>query len=173
MLRVQTANPASPKEVRLVRTGVNAVGVVEHFADLYAATDQLVASSPDVRDNQVQSLCGAGCGRSDVLAEDHRARGAGWRELDHAEVAIVGSEVGVEPPPQADIKALGAIDVRYRDDDDLELHVAGHGKYRIHCAASPEQSRLSRSSDHAVRGSSTSSRTNSVCPGVTDINVVP
>jgi hypothetical protein len=42
MLRVQTANSASSKEVRLVRTSVNAGVVVEHFADPYAATDQFV-----------------------------------------------------------------------------------------------------------------------------------
>ena len=54
MLRVRTANPAPPKEVRLVRASVNAVGVVEHFADLYAATDQFVAGGLDVGDNQVQ-----------------------------------------------------------------------------------------------------------------------
>ena len=32
-------------------------------------------------------------------------------------------EVGVKPPPEAAVKALGAIDVRNRDDDDLEFHV--------------------------------------------------
>src|ERR1700724_3595463 len=90
MLRVQTANPAPPKEVRLVRASVNAVGVVEHFADLYAATDQFVAGGLDVGDNQVQSLGGAGCGPGDVLAEDDRAPGTGRCELDHAEVAVVG-----------------------------------------------------------------------------------
>src|SRR5580704_3438041 len=42
MLRVRTADAAPPKQVRLVRTSVNAIRVVEHFADLYAATDQLV-----------------------------------------------------------------------------------------------------------------------------------
>ena len=36
---------------------------------------------------------------------------------------VTDDEVGVEPPAQAAVKALGAIDVRNRDDDDLELHV--------------------------------------------------
>ena len=68
MLRVRTANPAPPKQVGLVRTGVNAVGVVEHFADLYAATDQFVAGGLNVGDNQMlRSLGGSGCGRGDVL----------------------------------------------------------------------------------------------------------
>ena len=56
------------------------------------------------------------------FAEDDRAAGAGRRELDHAEVVAPG-EVGVEPPTQAAIEALGAIGVRNRDDDDLKPHV--------------------------------------------------
>jgi len=35
----------------------------------------------------------------------------------------LGGDVGVEPPAQAAVKALGAIDVRNGDDDDLELQV--------------------------------------------------
>ena len=30
-------------------------------------------------------------------------------------------EIGVQPPPQALVEALGAIDVGHRNDDDLEL----------------------------------------------------
>src|SRR5580704_13515526 len=56
MPRVQTANPAPPKEVRLVRASVNAVGVVEHFADLYAAIDQFVAAGLDVGDKDHHDL---------------------------------------------------------------------------------------------------------------------
>jgi hypothetical protein len=92
---------------------------VEHLADLDAATEQLVAGGLDVGDDQVQPLAGAGRRRGDVLAEDDRARRARRRELDDAEV-VTGCEVGVEPPTQAAVKALGAIDVRNRDDDDLE-----------------------------------------------------
>ena len=36
---------------------------------------------------------------------------------------VTGGEVRVEPPAEIAVKALGAIDVRDRDDDDLELHV--------------------------------------------------
>jgi hypothetical protein len=43
VLRVQSANPSPPKKVRLVRTGVNAVGVVKDLADLDAAIDQFAA----------------------------------------------------------------------------------------------------------------------------------
>ena len=32
-------------------------------------------------------------------------------------------EIGVEPPPQALVEALGAIDVGHRNDDDLELQI--------------------------------------------------
>jgi len=95
---------------------------VEHLADLDAATEQLVAGGHDVRDDQVQALGGAGRRRGDVLAEDDRASGARRRELDHTKV-VTGGEVGVEPPTQAAVKTLGAIDVRNRDDDDLELYV--------------------------------------------------
>jgi hypothetical protein len=37
-------------------------------------------------------------------------------------------EVDVEPPPEARVERLGAVDVRHRDDDDLELHVHGVGR---------------------------------------------
>jgi hypothetical protein len=50
--------------------------------------------------------------------QDHRAPGAGRRELDYTEV-VARREVGVEPPTQTGIEALGAIDIRNRDDDDL------------------------------------------------------
>jgi hypothetical protein len=62
------------------------------------------------------------CRRGDVFAEDDRAPGAGRGKLDHAEV-VLAVVVGVEPPPEAAVKALGAIDVRNRDDGDLQLHV--------------------------------------------------
>ena len=88
-----------PKQVGFVRASVHTAGVVEHLADLDAATEQLFAGSLDVGDDQVQALGGAGCRRGDVLAEDDRAPGARRRELDHAEVFTV-VVVGVEPPPE-------------------------------------------------------------------------
>jgi hypothetical protein len=69
----------------------------------------------------VESLKRAGRGQSYVLAEDDRAAGTGRRELDDAEV-IPGRVVQVEPPTQLALEALGAINVRDRDDDHLELH---------------------------------------------------
>ena len=36
---------------------------------------------------------------------------------------ITDDEVGVEPPAQAAVEVLGALDVRDRDDDDLELQI--------------------------------------------------
>ena len=46
----------------------------------------------------------------------------GRRELDDAKLVTRG-EVGVEPPPEAPVELLRAIDIRNRDDDDLEFHV--------------------------------------------------
>ena len=70
MLGVRTANLDPPKQVGLVRAGVNASGTVEHFADLHTATDQFFAGCLDVGDDQVQALGGAGVGGGNVLAED-------------------------------------------------------------------------------------------------------
>src|SRR5262245_37339762 len=47
---------------------------------------------------------------------------AGRREL-HDTASVPAQEVGVEPPTELPVKELGAIDVRHRNDDDLELHV--------------------------------------------------
>ena len=73
MLGVRTVDPDPPKQVGLVRASVHAAGAVEHLADLNAATEQFVAGSLDVRDDQVQALGGAGRRGGDVLAEDDRA----------------------------------------------------------------------------------------------------
>src|SRR5215510_11904529 len=89
MLGIRTANPEAPKQVRLVRTSIHTAGVMEHLADLDAATKQLFAGGLDVRDDQVQALGGAGCRRGDVFAEDDRAPGAGRCKLDHAEVFTI------------------------------------------------------------------------------------
>ena len=73
MLRIRTADSTAPKQVGLVRTSVDAAGLVEHLADLDSAPEQLVASGLDIRDDQVESLGGAGCCRGDVLSEDDGA----------------------------------------------------------------------------------------------------
>ena len=59
------------------------------------------------------------------------------RELDHAPV-VAGGEVGVEPPTQVAVKALGAIDVRNGDDDDLELHVDRTSCRRLDCGVAAD-----------------------------------
>src|SRR5271155_3922190 len=125
MLGIRTADAEPPKQVGLVRASVHAL-VVEHLADLDAATEELVAGGGDVGDDQVQALGGAGCCPVDVPAEDDRASGARRRELDHAEVAAV-VVVGVEPPPEPRVKLLRAVDIRDGDDDDLELGVDSRG----------------------------------------------
>src|SRR6185295_18443822 len=108
MIRILSAYSLPPKQVRLVRTGVHAAGVVEHLADLYSAPKQFFARGLDIRDDQVHALRGTRCCRRDILTEDHRAPRARRRELQHAEV-ISTVVVGVEPPPETSIKLLRAI----------------------------------------------------------------
>src|SRR5262249_3204959 len=105
MLGVAAADPMSTKQVRFVRASVYTGRVMEHFADLYAATKQLFASSLDVGDDQVQALGGTRCCRSDVLAEDDRAPGARRRELHNVEVFPI-VVIGVEPPTEALVELL-------------------------------------------------------------------
>src|SRR5262249_35802426 len=51
-----------------------------------------------------------------------RARRAGRRELDDPHTVIEG-EVGVQPPTETAVEALGAIDVRHRNDYDFQLGI--------------------------------------------------
>src|SRR5882672_397129 len=51
MLGIRTADPDPSKQVGLVRARVHASGVVEHFADLDAAIEQLFAGGLDVGDD--------------------------------------------------------------------------------------------------------------------------
>jgi hypothetical protein len=46
----------------------------------------------------------------------------GGRELYDPE-AIIEREVGVQPPPEATIELLRAVDICDRDDDHLKLHI--------------------------------------------------
>src|SRR4029077_3826497 len=89
--------------------------------DLDTGGNQLVPGDLDVRNDQ-ESLGGTGSGRRDVVAELDRAPGARRRELDQAET-LGGGAVEVEPPSDPLVKPLRAVDIRNRDDDDLELHV--------------------------------------------------
>jgi hypothetical protein len=61
-------------------------------------------------------------GRGEPGAERDRDAGARGRELDDAK-AVEGGVVGVEPPAQALVELLGPVDVGYRDDLDLQVHV--------------------------------------------------
>ena len=54
----------------------------------------------------------------------NRARGAGGRELDAAAILV---EVGVEPPAEALIELLRALDIRHGDGDHLELQIERRG----------------------------------------------
>src|SRR5260370_28674021 len=99
MLGIRTADPAPPKQVGLVWASVHAAGIVEHIADLDAATEQLVSGGRDVGDAQVQALGGARCCRGDVLAAYARAPGSRRRELVHAE-GVPLAVVGIEPLTQ-------------------------------------------------------------------------
>ena len=122
MLGVRTVDPDPPKQVGLVRTGVGVGGAMKHFADLNAATEQILAGGLDVIDDQIQALGRAGSRPGDVLAEDDRARGARPRELNDAKILTV-VVVGVEPPPEPRVELLRAIDIRDGDNYDFELHV--------------------------------------------------
>jgi hypothetical protein len=95
---------------------------VENLAGLDAATEQFVPCRLDVGDDQVQALSRARARRRDVVAEDHRAPGAGRRELDPAPVATSG-EISVESPPEPCVKLLRAVDIRDGDDNHFELLV--------------------------------------------------
>src|SRR5262249_55891324 len=86
-----------------------------------AVAEELGSRSLDVGDDEVEKLGRAGGRRSDARAEDDRARRARGRELKHAAAAL--SDVGVLPPAELLVELRHAVDVRDRDDDDLELHV--------------------------------------------------
>ena len=53
MLGVPTADPFPPKQVGLIWASVYAAGVMEHLADLYAATQQFSAARLNVGDDQI------------------------------------------------------------------------------------------------------------------------
>src|SRR5580658_9919245 len=125
MLGIWAADADASKQVCLVLARVHS-GVVEHFADLYAALEQRFAGCRDIGDDQIQALRGAGRRRGDVLAEDDRAPGSRRRELSYAETfpAVV---VGVEPPAKLRVERFGAVHIRDGDHYDLEFHIASRG----------------------------------------------
>ena len=97
-------------------------GDVEHLTHIDTATDELGARRLDVGYHEEQSLCRAWRGRRHPLAEVDRGRRARRREL-YAPKMVTDDEVGIEPPAQAAVELLGAIDVRDGNGGDLELHV--------------------------------------------------
>src|SRR5262245_25070721 len=100
---------------------------VEHFTHVGTSADELGACGPDVCDDQPRSSVAAALR---ILAKMDRARRAGRRQLYDA-TAVSARQVGVQPPPQALVEALRAIDVRHGHDDDLEFHVDHPGaEYR-------------------------------------------
>jgi hypothetical protein len=99
-------------------------GIVEGFGHLDTAIDELGARCLDVGHDGIEALCRARHGRRDSPAEDDRARRSWGRKLHDPELVAPG-EFGVEPPTQVAVKALGAIDVRNGDDDDLEFRRPG------------------------------------------------
>src|SRR5687767_8845698 len=107
--------------------GLSRTGAVEHFAHADAAIDEFGARGLDVGHDQIESARRARRGRRESLAEVDRARRARRREL-HAPELVTDHEVSVEPPTQFAVEALGAIDVRNRNYDGLELevHLATH-----------------------------------------------
>jgi hypothetical protein len=46
-----------------------------------------------------------------------------WRSELHDPERVTDDEIDIESPAQVPVKMFGAIDVRNRDDDDLELHI--------------------------------------------------
>ena len=105
---------------------------MEHLAHVGAVGDELGARGLDVGDDEERSLNRARHGRRDPLAEDDRARRAGRCQL-HRPPVVTDGEIGVQPPPQALVEALGAIDVGHRNDDDLELQIDRRGGRDLGC----------------------------------------
>ena len=94
---------------------------VPDLADVRAVADQVVAGGLDVVDDQVHVLHRARRHRRQPHPELDRGRRARRGEL-HDPVVLVDREVGVEPPPEALVERLGAIDVGHRQHRDLVAH---------------------------------------------------
>jgi hypothetical protein len=134
MRGIRTPDPFPPKQVGFVRPIVLAAGTVEHLADFDAAPKQFFAGGLDIGDDQVKTLSGAGGGCGNVLAEDDRASGTRWSELDHAEIRAA-VEFAVEAPPEFGVELLRAVNIRDRDDDYRTSSPPSQGLcgWLIHC----------------------------------------
>src|SRR5262249_46773119 len=88
---------------------------VKYLAHLDAAQNELGARSFDVvHDKKV--------GQRRAGAEVDRGRRTWRRELD-SPGPVRPDEIGIEPPTQIFVEALGAVDVGNGDDGDFELHI--------------------------------------------------
>src|SRR5580704_15163825 len=99
---------------------------MEHLTDLDAAGNELLASSFNLGNDQVETLGRARRGRRYLRAELNRAPRAGRRKLDNAE-SVVEWEICIELPPKLRVKRFRAINIRDWNDDHLELHVHSRG----------------------------------------------
>src|SRR3954453_9377237 len=93
-----------------------------HLGDVDPAAGEIFPGGVDVLDRQVQPVKGSGFHRRDALAEMDRALRVGRRHLHLPEV-VTDDQVDVQPPSQALIEALCAIDIRDGHRHHLERHV--------------------------------------------------
>ena len=98
------------------------------LVDLDPAARELCPCGLDVVDDEVQPPRLTGLGVGDPDAEGDRASGSRRRQLDDAE-AVAGPMVDVEVEAGLLVERLRAIDVRHRDEHELELvvHVTSFG----------------------------------------------
>jgi hypothetical protein len=90
---------------------------MEYFAGVDAASDELGARGFDIVYDEVEA-----CRRA--RAKLYRTWRARRREL-HGARPVGPDKIGVEPPAQFLVEALGAINVRNRNDRDFEFHIEG------------------------------------------------
>jgi hypothetical protein len=69
MRGIWTLDPKPPEQVGLVRASMYMAGAMEDVADLNAATEQILAGSLDVGDDQIKPLGGSGSCRLPKMTE--------------------------------------------------------------------------------------------------------
>jgi hypothetical protein len=97
---------------------------VVHVADVGAVPDEVGPGGVDVRDRENQPDRAPGPGRGEALAEVNRALRVGRRELHDPEVVADG-KVGIQPPAEVLVEALGPVDVGDIQRHDLEVQIGG------------------------------------------------
>ena len=96
---------------------------MKHLTHIDSVRDELVACGLDVGHDEEHSLGRARHGR---CGEMNRAWRSGRCQLHRSKV-LPDHEIGVESPPQSVVEGLGAVNVGYRDGDDLEFQIDGRG----------------------------------------------